>query len=119
MGWCNRGVINGIDWCFFIYYIVMKLYWRLLLQTLNTNTSGETFYLYLNSVMNMKDTIEISFKDSPAPSSSFLNSSFGALIEDIGLQTFLSLVKPRELTPTQAQMLRHYIQGFTTDSTKH
>lgn len=84
-----------------------------------TNQAGHDFYLHLKEVLNKGETIEISFKDTSVPSSSFLNSSFGALIEEIGLQEFLSLVKPKELTPTQAQMLKHYIQGFKSDSTKH
>jgi hypothetical protein len=83
-----------------------------------TNASGYSFYLYLKRLLNNSEVIEISFKDTTAPSSSFLNSSFGALIEDIGLDNFINLVKPRELTPTQAQMLKHYIQGFRT-KTKH
>ena len=84
-----------------------------------TNASGYTFYLYLKRVMNMKETVEISFKDSPAPSSSFLNCSFGTLIKEIGIKNFLNLIRPKELTPTQAQMLRHYIKGFKTDNTKN
>ncbi len=28
----------------------------------------------------------------------------------------LSLLKPRELIPSQGQMLKHFIQGFRTDS---
>ena len=84
-----------------------------------TNQAGIDFYLHLKELLNKGKSIEISFKDATVPSSSFLNSSFGKLIEEIGLQEFLSLVKPRELTPTQAQMLRHYIQGFKSDSTKY
>ncbi|MCH7415247.1 STAS-like domain-containing protein [Belliella sp. R4-6] len=84
-----------------------------------TNQAGNVFYLHLKEVLKKGESIEVSFKDTSAPSSSFLNSSFGALIEEIGLQEFLSLVKPRELTPTQAQMLRHYIQGFKSDSREH
>jgi hypothetical protein len=84
-----------------------------------TNQAGNDFYLHLKEVLKKGETIEISFKDTSVPSSSFLNSSFGALIDDIGLQNFLNLIKPRVLTPTQAQMLKHYIEGFKSDSTKH
>jgi hypothetical protein len=84
-----------------------------------SNASGYTFYVHLKKALVNGEVIEVSFKDTTAPSSSFLNSSFGKLIEEIGLQNFLSLVKPRELSPTQAQMLKHYIQGFKSDNTKH
>jgi hypothetical protein len=84
-----------------------------------TNQAGNDFYLHLKEVLKKGETIEISFKDTLVPSSSFLNSSFGSLIEDIGLQNSLNLIKPRKLAPTQDQMLKHYIQGFKSDSTKH
>lgn len=84
-----------------------------------TNQAGIDFYLHLKELMNKGELIEISFKDASVPSTSFLNSSFGKLIEEIGLQEFLNVVKPKELTPTQAQMLKHYIQGFKTDKPKH
>lgn len=84
-----------------------------------TNEAGNALYIHLKEVLKEVKSLVISFKDASVPSSSFLNSSFGTLIEEIGLKNFLSLVKPRELTPTQAQMLKHYIQGFKSDSTKH
>lgn len=84
-----------------------------------TNQAGIDFYLHLKELMNKGELIEISFKDASVPSTSFLNSSFGKLIDEIGIQEFLNVVKPKELTPTQAQMLKHYIHGFKTDKPKH
>ncbi|MDN3204573.1 STAS-like domain-containing protein [Algoriphagus sediminis] len=77
-----------------------------------TNASGYTFYSELKRLLSKGEQIQVSFLGAPAPSSSFLNSSFGALIEEMGLERFLKLVKPSDVTPTQASMLKHYIQGF-------
>jgi len=77
-----------------------------------TNTAGYTLYAVLKSALAGGDQISLSFSGASAPSSSFLNSSFGNLIEEMGLEKFLSLVKPSEVTHTQANMLKHYIQGF-------
>jgi hypothetical protein len=77
-----------------------------------TNSSGYVLYTFLKRVLRENEIIELSFLDAPAPSSSFLNSSFGSLIDEMGLDNFLDLVKPREVTPTQARMLKHYIQAF-------
>ncbi|MCH6200120.1 STAS-like domain-containing protein [Aquiflexum sp. LQ15W] len=77
-----------------------------------TNSSGLVLYTFLKSVLNKNEIIELSFRDISAPSSSFLNSSFGSLIEEIGLENFLVRIKPKEVTATQAKMLKHYIHGF-------
>ncbi|GHB48408.1 STAS-like domain-containing protein [Mongoliitalea lutea] len=83
------------------------------------NKAGNEIYLRLKEELKNSESLKIYFKDGSVPSSSFLNSSFGALIEEIGLPEFLCLVNPIELTPTQAYMLKHYIQWFKPDYTKH
>ena len=77
-----------------------------------TNAAGYTFYSELKRLLSTGNQVQVSFLGATAPSSSFLNSSFGALIEEMGLETFLKVVKPADVTPTQAVMLKHYIQGF-------
>lgn len=82
-----------------------------------TNAAGYTFYSELKRLLSKGEQVEVSFLGVPAPSSSFLNSSFGVLIEEMGLDKFLNSVKPADVTPTQASMLRHYIQGFRSGAT--
>lgn len=41
-----------------------------------TNACGYSFYLYLKKLLNNSEVIEISFKDTSAPSSSFFKLSF-------------------------------------------
>lgn len=91
---------------------VMKIRLTDIVADTYTNSSGYVLYTFLKSVLNKNEIIELSFLDAAAPSSSFLNSSFGSLIDEIGLENFLAVVKPRETTSTQAKMLKHYIQAF-------
>ena len=77
-----------------------------------TNAAGYIFYSELKRLLAKGEQVQVSFLGASTPSSSFLNSSFGALIEEMGLDNFLKAVKPADVTPTQANMLKHYIQGF-------
>ncbi|MEB2781583.1 STAS-like domain-containing protein [Algoriphagus persicinus] len=77
-----------------------------------SNAAGYSLYLVLKNKLKDGEVIQLSFLGASPPSTSFLNSSFGSLIDEMGLDDFLSLVKPAEVTHTQASMLKHYIQGF-------
>ena len=77
-----------------------------------TNTAGYTLFAVLKRILADGEQVQLSFNGASAPSSSFLNSSFGNLIEEMGLEKFLQSVKPADVTPSQASLLKHYIQGF-------
>jgi hypothetical protein len=81
-----------------------------------SNASGYKLYVALKGKLDLNERIELSFSGASLTSTSFLNSSFGSLIEELGLNVFLGLVRPAEVTQTQAAMLRHYIQGFRTEA---
>lgn len=77
-----------------------------------TNTSGYSLYLALKPLFVNNQKISLSFSSCGAPSSSFLNSSFGQLIEEFGYSTFVELVTPRDLTVTQAMVLKKHIASY-------
>lgn len=81
-----------------------------------TNSSGFSLYTVLKSYFETNTKFELSFDGVSATSSSFLNSSFGALIDDFGLGTFISLVKPINITKTEAEVIKKYISGFKLSS---
>ncbi len=81
-----------------------------------TNSSGFSLYVVLKPYFDSDTQFELSFEDITATSSSFLNSSFGALIEQFGLNKFLSLVKPTHITKTEAEVIKKYISGFKLSS---
>lgn len=82
-----------------------------------TNNSGYSLYLQMKEAFLRKEKVEISFKDSTPTSSSFLNSSFGALIEEFGLNVFMELVVPKEITASQSHVLKGYVSSFRNNLT--
>ncbi|SFU01786.1 protein of unknown function [Algoriphagus locisalis] len=90
----------------------MKIFIKDLVSDTYSNASGYQLYLALKSDLMQGKVIHLSFLGATSPSTSFLNSSFGTLIEDLGLENFLAQIKPAEVTQTQAKMLKHYIEGF-------
>ncbi len=91
----------------------MILYLKNIVSETYTNTEGEKLYAALISVFLKNEKVILSFKDSSITSSSFLNSSFGRLIESYGLEKFKQSVSPKELTITQAEVLKKYISSFS------
>ena len=77
-----------------------------------TNSEGDKLYTELRPFLVSKEKVMLSFRDSPITSSSFLNSSFGMLIEEFGLERFKNCIVPRELTTTQVAVLKKYVSSF-------
>jgi hypothetical protein len=79
-----------------------------------SNSAGYKLYLELRSYVSKDSPVELSFLGSTPPSSSFLNSSFGTIIQEFGLERFKALIKPVDISSSQASMLRHYISTFNS-----
>lgn len=77
-----------------------------------TNASGYTLYLRLKENVKVRESVRLSFKDAMVTSSSFLNSSIGALIEEYGVDVVKQVITPVGMSPFQAQVLRKYITSF-------
>lgn len=73
-----------------------------------TNSSGYALFLVLNKALSDNTSVALSFKNVPATSSSFLNSSLGALVENSGI-TVLNRIKPIHVSGTQAAILNKYV----------
>jgi hypothetical protein len=76
-----------------------------------TNSGGFQLFSVLDPHVKNNNPVELSFKDSHALSSSFLNSSIGELISKYGFEAFKANVKPVELRKTQAEILLSYIRS--------
>ncbi|MEP1087468.1 MAG: STAS-like domain-containing protein [Algoriphagus sp.] len=79
-----------------------------------SNSAGYKLYIELKGYVSQNSPIELSFLGSTPTSSSFLNSSFGTMIEELGLAKFKALIKPVDISNSQASMLRHYINTFNS-----
>lgn len=94
----------------------MQIFLRDIVAETFTNASGYSFYLELKKHMVKGERVVVSFKDVSITSSSFLNSSFGAIIDEIGLDEFKRMVSPRDLSVTQAEVLLKYVNSFRRSS---
>lgn len=77
-----------------------------------TNASG--YNLYLEIVKQLDKTNEnilLSFEGISITSSSFLNSSIGAIVEERGF-AILQRIKPVKVGATQAELLKKYISSL-------
>ncbi len=90
----------------------MLIYLKDIVKETYTNASGHVFYLELKKHLDAGTPVLVSFKESTITSSSFLNSCFGALIEEFGLAEFKRLVSPKDLSASQAAMLIKYVSSF-------
>jgi hypothetical protein len=77
-----------------------------------TNTSGEVLYMELKTALNNSERVVLSFKGCSVTSTSFLNSSFAVLIEEMGLDEFKKRIVPKAVSPTQAMVLKKYVNSF-------
>jgi hypothetical protein len=89
------------------------IYLKDIISDTYTNASGYQLLLHLQPLFADNVPFIFSFKDSPPPSTSFLNSSFGELIDLYGLDKFKSLVKFHDLSPTLVVYLKNYFSTFS------
>lgn len=80
----------------------------------NTSLNSEGFVLYCNleKYFEKNQSLTLDLMDSSAISSSFFNSSFGALIEKYGYPRFKESIKFKNVSKSQAQLLKLYFDSF-------
>jgi hypothetical protein len=83
-----------------------------------TNSAGYSLYQELKKYIAARKPVTLSFKGVSSTSSSFLNSSFGSLIEEFGLPAFTSFIKPVDITASEAEIIRKYVSGFRQQSSQ-
>lgn len=77
-----------------------------------TNISGSKLFDFLKEYFENGEKVKLSFDGLTPFSTSFLNSSFGKLIDIYGLNTFKSIVSPTDVNASQAKALKEYISSF-------
>lgn len=76
-----------------------------------TNAGGFALYTSLKQVLDSNDLVVLSFKGVSGTSSSFLNSSIGALVDEYGISV-LQKIKPVDVSVVQAAILKKYIASL-------
>lgn len=75
----------------------------------SSNVDGVKLFSILTKELDANNTIILSLKDSTPMSSSFLNSSFGELVEKYGLEIFKKQIRLINYTPSQLEYIKKYL----------
>lgn len=84
-----------------------------------TNDAGEALCHLIKGAIVDEKPITISFSGSSSPSTSFLNSSVGRVIEEFGLDALRAHVDFCDLTKGQASVLRRYLAPFLLENRRN
>lgn len=95
-----------------------KLFLNRIVENTSLNSQGFVLYTVMEKYLKSKSSVAIDLTGSSAMSSSFFNSSFGALIEKYGYPTFKEYVRFVNVSKNQAQLLRLYFDAYR-DYTHH
>jgi len=80
-----------------------------------TNADGMSLKLAVSNLLNTYDHIVISFHSIDSVSTSFLNSSFGELISDYGIDIFKDRIKVTNYTNSLITTIKKYINSFSLE----
>lgn len=75
-----------------------------------SNNDGVKLFYALSSKLKQDIIIKLSLKDATPMTSSFLNSSFGELIDKFGLDSVKSRIKLINYNPLHAKLIQDYIE---------
>jgi len=88
---------------------VAKINLMNLVQATSTNADGEVLCKVMEMAIRDGNVIELSLMDASPFSSSFLNSSFGALWENFGDDTLKGRVRITNYQPTRRDQIFDYL----------
>lgn len=86
-----------------------KLIINQIVPSTTTNDSGIILKSELKKYFELKLPVVVSFKNINAMSTSFFNSSFGELIEEFGVNSFKSVVKPADIQVSILEKMKKWI----------
>lgn len=78
-----------------------------------TNIDGQTLKAAVTKLLSSCDTVVISFHGIDSVSTSFLNSSFGELVSDFGLEDIKKRVKITNYTSSLLHSIKKYINSLS------
>lgn len=78
----------------------------------STNAEGDKLFAALAPYVAKAEVVRLSLADASPMSTSFLNSSFGELIDAYGLAAVRSSLKLVDYLPSHAARIKQYIDSF-------
>ena len=81
----------------------------------STNAEGDKLFAALAPHVAAGKVVRLSLLHASPMSTSFLNSSFGVLIDEFGLAAVRSSLKLIDYLPSHAGIIRNYIDAFQSE----
>ena len=78
----------------------------------STNTEGDVLYGALSPYVRSGQVVRLSLHDATPMATSFLNTSFGQLIDAYGLAAVRASVRLVQFVPSHAQRLKDYLDHY-------
>ncbi len=76
----------------------------------STNNDGFGLFIEVSKAFTEGDTVKLSLEGSTSMSSSFLNSSFGELVEKFGMDAIRKQLRLVDFKPSQAEQIKKYLE---------
>ncbi len=80
----------------------------------STNADGLALFILLDEAMSQNKKVRLSFLNATPFASSFLNSSFGNLVEKYGIDQFRMSVVITNYSLAQVKKVKEYIEQIPT-----
>lgn len=80
----------------------------------STNAEGYGLFLALSNAFRDDETVKLSLEGCTPMSSSFMNSSFGELVEELGIDMIKKQLRLVDFKPSQAQQIKEYLAIIST-----
>ncbi len=91
---------------------IQKIFVKDLCNGTYTNVDGFSLFSEIDNLLSNNSEVLLSFTEIDSVSSSFLNSSIGAVIEKYGLDVFKKDIRITNYTPNIAKILKKYVDSF-------
>ena len=78
-----------------------------------TNDEGIPLFNSIDTILAKGQKVRLSLEDCTPFSTSFLNTSFGDLIDKYGLDHFKSQIIYTQIKPSQVKNIKHYLEQMS------
>jgi len=76
------------------------------------NDEGVILFKVISDLLNEGNNVILSLNELEPMSSSFMNSSFGAIIDNFGIDTFKEKIRISDYKPSHAIRIKNYIDRY-------
>ena len=95
-----------------MFYMDRQIIVKDIITNTTVNEEGKRLFDVMSDFILKGDSVILSLSDLEPMSSSFMNSSFGALIDKYGKQTFKKKVRFTNYRPAYAEKIVNYINLY-------